>query len=402
MPHGRGVLRPGCRRVGRNTALRDGPLRDGDHMRLRVTYHLNCAARVAAARAQDIAFEQTVELPPTSVPAEIAERVAGRVESVASLGRGRSRAVISFDPVIVCGDIPQLLNLLFGNISLKSGILIADIEWPPDLLTALGGPRVGIRGVRELAGVHDRPLLCTALKPLGLSPAQLAGVARGFARAGIDIIKDDHSLADQPFAPFRERVERCQEAVAAANRETGGRALYFPNVTGAPREMSERAGTARHAGCRGVVVNALPAGLGSVHALAVAGDPGEELAIMSHPSLAGALFHADHGIAPDVLLGDVFRVVGSDAVIYPNVGGRFTFSARVCSAINARLRRPLGPVAPAFPVPAGGIDAARVPHWIERYGPDTIFLLGSSLYAEPDPTAAAQRLVAAVKGHAHG
>src|SRR5207247_431586 len=132
------------------------------------------------------------------------------------------------------GDTPQLLNLLFGNISLKSGILIADIEWPPDLLTALGGPRFGIRGVRELAGVHDRPLLCAALKPLGLSPVQLAGVARGFARAGIDIIKDDHSLSDQPSAPFRERVARCQEAVAAANRETGGRALYFPNVTSAP------------------------------------------------------------------------------------------------------------------------------------------------------------------------
>src|SRR5213592_2736351 len=210
-------------------------------MRLRVTYDLACSSRVAAVRARDIAFEQTVELPAASVSPDVGERIAGHVESVVSLGRGRSRAVISFDPATVCGDIPQLLNLLFGNISLKSGILIADIEWPPDLLTALGGPRFGIRGVRELAGVHDRPLLCAALKPLGLSPVQLAGVARGFARAGIDIIKDDHSLSDQPSAPFRERVARCQEAVAAANRETGGRALYFPNVTSAPLEMSERA-----------------------------------------------------------------------------------------------------------------------------------------------------------------
>lgn len=369
-------------------------------MRLRVTYDLACSVRIAAARARDIAFEQTVELPAASVSPDIGEHIAGHVESVGSLGRGRSRAVISFDPAIVCGDIPQLLNLLFGNISLKSGILIADIEWPPDLLTALGGPRCGIRGVREFAGVHDRPLLCVALKPLGLSPVQLAGVARGFARAGIDIIKDDHSLSDQPSAPFRERLERCQEAVAGANRETGGRALYFPNVTGAPLDMSERAVLARRAGCHGVVVNALPAGLGAVRALTAEDDAG--LAIMSHPSLAGAFFHPHHGIAPAVLLGDLFRLVGSDAVIYPNVGGRFTFSESVCDAINARLRRPLGPVAPAFPVPAGGIDAARVPHWIERYGPDTIFLLGGSLYAESDPAAAAQRLVGAVKAHAHG
>lgn len=367
-------------------------------MRLRVTYDLACSSRVARVRARDIAFEQTVELPPGSVPPDVAERVAGRVESVTALGRSRARAVVSFDPAVVCGDVPQLLNLLFGNISLKPGILIADIDWPPELLAALGGPRFGIGGVRELTGIRDRPLLCTALKPLGLSAAGLAEIARGFARAGVDLVKDDHSLADQPSAPFRERVERCQEAVARANRETGGSTLYLPNVTGAPVELAERAAFARRAGCRGVIVNALPAGLGAVSALAREGG----LAIVAHPSLAGAFFHKDHGIAPGVLLGDLFRVAGSDAVIYPNVGGRFTFSEAVCTTINTRLRRPLGPVVPSFPVPAGGIDAARVPRWIERYGPDTIFLVGGSLYAQPDPAAAARRLVAAVKGQAHG
>ena len=367
-------------------------------MRLRVTYHLACSSRLAAATARDIAFEQTVELAEDAVSPEIAARVAGRVESVDSLGRGRSRAVISFDPIAVCGDLPQLLNLLFGNISLKPGILIAGLEWPDELLGALPGPRLGIAGLRELTGAQGRPLLCTALKPLGLSAPQLAQLAHGFARAGIDLIKDDHSLADQATAPFRERVERCEEAVARANGETGGNALYFPNVTSSPPEMVQRAGVARGAGCRGVVVNALPAGLGAVGALAAATG----LAIMSHPALAGAFFQPDHGIAPEVLLGDLFRVAGSDAVIYPNVGGRFTFSEATCAAINARLRGPLGPVSPSFPVPAGGIAAPRVPHWIEQYGADTIFLIGGSLYAQPDPTTAAERLVAAVRRHSHG
>src|SRR5439155_924968 len=194
-------------------------------MRLRVTYHLACSSRLAAAKARDIAFEQTVELPADAVPPEVAARVAGHVESVQSLGRGRSRAVISFDPGAVCGDVPQLLNLLFGNISLKAGILIAGLEWPDELLTAMSGPP----------------------------------------------------------------------------------------------EMVERADVARRAGCHGVVVNALPAGLGAVGTIAAATG----LAVMSHPSLAGAFFRPDHGIAPEVLLGDLFRLAGSDAVIYPNVGGRF-------------------------------------------------------------------------------
>jgi ribulose-bisphosphate carboxylase large chain len=214
----------------------------------------------------------------------------------------------------------------------------------------------------------------------------------------VDLIKDDHSLADQATAPFRERVERCQEAVVRANGETGGNALYFPNVTSSPTEMMERAAGARSAGCRGVLVNALPAGIGAVREIAAATG----LAIMSHPALAGAFFQPDHGFAPAVLLGDLFRIAGSDAVIYPNVGGRFTFSAATCAAINARLRAPLGPVAPAFPAPGGGIDAARMPHWIERYGADTIFLIGGSLYAQPDPIATAGQVVAAVKRHSHG
>lgn len=366
-------------------------------MRISVTYHLVGSGRAAAATARDIAFEQTVELPPETVPADVAERVAGRVESVRPLGRGRAAAVVSYDAAVVCGDLPQLLNLLFGNISLKAGILVADIAWPTDLLAVLGGPALGIAGMRGLAGVRDRPLLCTALKPLGLSGAQLAERAHRFALAGIDLIKDDHNLVDQQTAPFRDRVERCQEAVGRANRATGGNTLYFPNVTGAPTELAARATFARDAGCRGVVVNALPAGLGALRLLGAAG-----LAVMSHPSLAGAFFHQDHGIAPAVLLGDLFRLAGSDAVIYPNVGGRFTFSEATCVAINERLRRPLGPVVPAFPVPAGGIDVARVPHWIERYEADTIFLLGASLYRQRDWANAAQRLVETVRRHGDG
>lgn len=121
------------------------------------------------------------------------------------------------------------------------------------------------------------------------------------------------------------------------------------------------------------------------------------LAILAHPSLAGAFFHADHGIGAEVLLGEIFRVVGADGVIYPNVGGRFAFSEATCAAINANLRRPLGPLLPSFPVPGGGIDVARLPHWIDRYGTETIFLIGGSLYAQPD--VARRDLLEAVRRH---
>src|SRR2546429_9358519 len=149
-------------------------------MRLRVTYHLACSSRLAAAKARDIAFEQTVELPADAVPPGVAAHFAGRVESVDTLGRGRSRAVISFDPGAVCGDLPQLLNLLFGNISLKAGILIAGLARPDELLAALRGPRLGIAGLRGLTRARGRPPLCTALKPLRPTPPQPPALAQGF------------------------------------------------------------------------------------------------------------------------------------------------------------------------------------------------------------------------------
>src|SRR5438477_4184747 len=34
------------------------------------------------------------------------------------------------------------------------------------------------------------------------------------------LVKDDHSLTDQPPAPFRERVPRCQDAVAEGDRKS--------------------------------------------------------------------------------------------------------------------------------------------------------------------------------------
>ena len=51
------------------------------------------------------------------------------------------------------------------------------------------GAKFGIAGLRELLGVPDHPLLCTALKRMGKSSEEFAKMAYCFARGGIDIIK---------------------------------------------------------------------------------------------------------------------------------------------------------------------------------------------------------------------
>jgi ribulose-bisphosphate carboxylase large chain len=346
---------------------------------LRVTYQLaGGTPDEARDKAADIAREQSVEVPEGTAP-DVEARLVGRVEVLEPLAAGHWRAVIAYDPVIARGDLTQLVNVLFGNVSLKPPVRLVDIAFPDELLRGWG-PRFGIAGVREVCGVPSRPLVCTAAKPLGLDVTALAQLCHRFARAGADIVKDDHNLADQLPAPFRERVRRCQEAVVRANDETGGRTLYFPNVTGPLGTLGERLDRVIEAGCRGVLVNLLPQGFDAARSIAERG-----LVVLAHPTMSGAFFGPDHGIAPDVLLGVLFRIAGADGVIYVNPDGRFPAATlEQCHALNRRLRGPLGPVRPAFPVPGGGVDAARVPYWIDQYGPDTMLLIGSSLLRQPD------------------
>ncbi len=363
--------------------------------RLTIAYELSCGpGQDPRSMAEDLALEQTVELPVGCVPDAIAGAVVGRVEEVVDVGGGRARAVVSYDPALVGNVAGQLLNLLFGNVSLKVGVRVAGIEWPEALLAEFPGPRFGIEGLRELAGVAGRPLLCVAVKPVGLAAAELAERCRRFAIAGVDLVKDDHSLAGQEWAPFAERVARCHEAVEEANRESAGHTLYLPHLFGGPNGLARRARRLRALGIRGALVSPMLLGWDAVRWLAETSG----VAILGHPSLTGSLFAPDHGIAPEALLGQVFRVLGCDGVIYPNAGGRFPFPLAACEAINRELRKPLGTLRPAFPVPGGGIDAARIPEWVGRYGPDTIFLVGSNLYSRPDPYAAAKGVVEVLRG----
>jgi ribulose-bisphosphate carboxylase large chain len=362
--------------------------------RLRAVYELRCPPGESPEnRARMIAVEQTVEIPEGCFSAAIEERVVGRLESLEALADGRHRATISYPARVVGPRVGQLVNLLFGNISMHRGIRLAAVEWPVEVLESFSGPAFGVPGLRDLTGVRGRPLVCAAVKPLGLPVEELARDAAAFARGGVDLVKDDHSLDEQPeLAPFRERVARCQEAVQRANEEGRGATLYVPNLGGSPRQLVARVEWLRDLGVRGVMVCPLIQGLDLVRWLA--DETG--LFVLAHPTFSGAFLGEEHGIAAELLYGQLFRLAGCDGVIFVNAGGRFAWSGRRCDAIAAALRGPLGAARPAFPVPAGGMDVGRAPRWVAHYGPDTMVLIGGSLYQQGDLTAAAARLVRSV------
>jgi ribulose-bisphosphate carboxylase large chain len=345
---------------------------------LHVTYLVRAAAGDVAARAEALLLEQTVELPRDMAARDpwVAAHILGCVEDIRPVGAELHRVTIAQPLATTAGDPAQLLSVLFGNCSLQPDVVLADVELPDVVFDWLPGPRAGLAGLRELTGVTDRPLLATALKPMGLRPAQLAALCGTFARAGIDLIKDDHGLADHPFCPFEDRVEACLAAAEAAARETGRPALYVPNVTGTPDRMRRQLEFARLVGVRAVLLSPMVVGLPLMHELA---SESGGLPIVAHPAFGGAI-----RVAEPALFGKLFRWYGADAVIFPHAGGRFSYSEATCRAIAGALRAPHPRVRPAFPAPAGGIQVERVGELLDFYGNDCILLIGSSLYQAGD------------------
>jgi ribulose-bisphosphate carboxylase large chain len=341
---------------------------------IRVTYVVQAPGDRIAERAEALMLEQAVELPRATASRDpwVAEHTIGAVEDIRPAGRDLHRVTIAH-PIVTAGEDPaQLLNLLFGNASLQPDVVLDDVVLPPAAFDWLPGPRVGIAGLRDLAGVSGRPLLATALKPMGLRPAKLAALAGTFARAGIDLIKDDHGLADHPFCPFEARVEACLRAIDDAARETGRRGLYVPNLIGTPDRVMRQLAFAREAGARAAMVSPMVTGLPFLCQLAALPDG---LPLMAHPAFGGVL-----RAAPPLLFGKLFRWFGADAVVFPHAGGRFSYDADTCRALMKALRAEHPRVRPSLPAPAGGIRVERIGELLDFYGPDCVLLVGGSLY----------------------
>jgi ribulose-bisphosphate carboxylase large chain len=337
--------------------------------RLIATYHIRCDAGAADERARAIAVEQSVEMPLAAIDDEyVRSEIVGRVESVRDLQDGRFEARIGLAMKTVGSDAGQLINMLFGNTSLHEDVFLSDIELPDDLAGTFGGPRHGLEELRRRVGAGERALTCSALKPQGLPPAGLAELAQQFARGGIDYIKDDHGLADQSYSPFEARVAAITRALQSVG--AGNRSCYVPSLSGDLDGMRRQIAVAADAGIDRVMVAPMIMGLSNFHRL-VSEHPA--IAFLAHPALAGLR------VSPVALLGKLFRLLGADAVIFPNHGGRFGYSADTCRGLANALREDRQALKPSVPVPAGGMARERVREMLDFYGADSMLLIGGAL-----------------------
>jgi len=194
---------------------------------------------------------------------ELREAHAARVEEVFELGevaapslpgsglpksgdvrRRAARVVLSWPIANFGPSLPNLLAAVAGNLSeLKafSGLKLLDLKLPPVFLERYQGPQFGVAGTRKLAGVYDRPIIGTIIKPsVGLSPEATAEQVRVLVEAGVDFIKDDELQSDGPHCPFDTRISAVMRVINDHAQRTGKKVMFAANLTGDMDEMLAR------------------------------------------------------------------------------------------------------------------------------------------------------------------
>lgn len=334
--------------------------------------------------AKKIAFsvqvEQTVEFPYDFLPNDwFKENIVGQLISLEKIGEHYYIARISYLTEITSLEVTQFLNVVFGNSSLQPHIWVVDIELSPSLIKKFQGPKFGIKELRKYLNVPRRAMLQAVIKPMGHSTKELANMCESYAAGGVDVIKDDHGITNQIFAPFEDRIKACVEAVRRGNEISGKRTIYAANVSGDGEQTIERAYKAKELGATGLMVAPALVGFNMLNKLAT--DKNLNLPIISHPAFCGGFVMGGlSGIDFAVWFGLLNRIFGADMSIFVGYGGRFTFTKEQCKSVAKNLLNESMGIKPSCPASGGGVTETRLPELMKLYGPDVMYLVGGDMF----------------------
>ncbi len=285
------------------------------------------------------------------------------------------------------GNMPNFLSSVAGNIfGLKEikNLKLLDVDMPKKYTKSFHGPKYGIKGVRKLFNVPDRPLIGTIIKPkLGLSTNEHAKIAYESWIGGCDIVKDDENLSDQKFNKFKKRVESTLKMRDKAEKETGGKKMYLANITAETDQMVKRAEFVEDSGGEYIMVDVLTTGWSSLQTLR---DKDMELIIHAHRAMHAAMTkNPKHGISMK-FIAKILRIVGVDQLhVGTGVGKMAENEKEVTGNINS-LTCELHGIKKTMPVASGGLHPYLVPEIIKIFDKDVIIQMGGGIHGHPKGT----------------
>jgi ribulose-bisphosphate carboxylase large chain len=385
-------------------------------MRIYATYLLETPLPVEQA-AQVIAGEQssgTFVSVPGETP-ELKERYGARVERLTPLDSTdtpslpgsrapknaprpiryqRAEMVLSFPFENMGANLPTLVATVCGNLyelSDHSGLKLLDLELPEVFAQRYPGPQFGVAGTRQLAGVYDRPLIGTIVKPsVGLTPQQTAALVGELAEAGLDFIKDDELMADPPHSPLQERVAAVMKVINAHADRTGKKVMFAFNITDELDAMKRHHDCVLAAGGTCVMVSLNSVGYPAVSAL----RSHSRLPIHGHRNGWGMYTRCPALGIEFTAYQKLWRLAGADHLHVNGLQNKFWEpDDSVVKSIHACLTPMFGGYL-AMPVVSSGQWAGQAPETYRRAGSmDLMYLAGGGIMAHPGGPAAGVRAI---------
>ncbi|WP_226668453.1 2,3-diketo-5-methylthiopentyl-1-phosphate enolase [Metabacillus litoralis] len=280
-------------------------------------------------------------------------------------------------------DLPAILTTVFGKLSLDGEVKLVDMEFSDALKEAFPGPSFGVTGIREKLGVYDRPLLMSIFKGvIGRDLEYLKEQLKQQILGGVDLVKDDEILFDNPLTPFEDRITAGKEIIKQVYNETGHKALYAVNLSGKTYDLKDKAKRASELGADVLLFNVFAYGLDVLQSLAE--DADVTVPIMAHPAVSGALTSSSlYGFSSSLLLGKLLRTAGADFTLFPSPYGSVALNREDALGIaeNCLVKNQFKQ---SFPVPSAGIHPGLVPLLMNDFGIDSVINAGGGVHGHPN------------------
>ena len=281
-------------------------------------------------------------------------------------------------------SFPMILSTLFGNISASGPIKLLDVAFPKAYVAQFKGPNFGVEGIRDVLGVHDRPLLNAMIKPnTGWTPEEGADLFYQAAKGGVDIIKDDELMpCNEDFCPQKERVTLFMEKERQVYEETGEHTLYATNITDRVEKIKDNAYRAIEYGANCIMLNTYTAGFGALQMLSE--DPNINVPILAHVAFAGTYCSSTFtGMSAPLTIGKFVRLAGGDMQINGHPWGKFPFPAKTLYRSFRFFTQPWWNIKPMMYLVSGGSNQMMVEKAIDALGMDIVLAAGGAIHGHP-------------------
>ncbi len=299
------------------------------------------------------------------------------------------------------GNMPQIWSSIAGNIfgmKVVKNIRLETVDWPPEIRDSFLGPKFGIKGVRDIFKVYDRPITASVPKPkIGMTTKEHAEIAYEIWMGGFDLVKDDENLSSQSFNRFKDRVIETMKMRDKAEQETGERKSYLINITAETKEMLARAKFVRDFGNEYVMADILTVGWAGLQTVR---DDCDDLNLAIHGHRA---FHAaftrnkKHG-ASMKFVAETARLIGVDQLHIGTVIGKLESPKEEVFGLNKRLKENWGRIKDVLPTCSGGLHPGLLPPLIKWLSKDIAIQVGGGIHGHPNGTrAGAKAAMAAIQ-----